>query len=81
MNKISLSSEETERLVAKIKIYFRDELHQDIGGFEAEFLMDFFAKEIGPNFYNQGLLDAQTVFSQKSEEVYYALQELESPLP
>ncbi|MBQ24276.1 MAG: hypothetical protein CL546_04995 [Alcanivorax sp.] len=31
-------------------------LQQDIGGFEAEFLIDFFAKELGPHFYNLGNL-------------------------
>ncbi|MFT6422973.1 MAG: hypothetical protein ACJA2K_001710 [Thalassolituus sp.] len=80
MSKISLSREDTDRLVAKIKTYFNNELDQEIGGFEAEFLIEFFAKEIGPSFYNQGLSDAQTIFSEKTDEVYYSLQELEKPL-
>jgi uncharacterized protein (DUF2164 family) len=80
MSKTSLSRDDTDRLVAKIKTYFNNELDQDIGGFEAEFLIEFFAKEIGPSFYNQGLSDAQTIFSEKTDEVYYSLQELEKPL-
>jgi uncharacterized protein (DUF2164 family) len=80
MSKTSLSREDTDRLVAKIKTYFNNELDQEIGGFEAEFLIEFFAKEIGPSFYNQGLSDAQTIFSEKTDEVYYSLQELEKPL-
>ncbi|MEQ3692453.1 MAG: DUF2164 domain-containing protein [Thalassolituus sp.] len=80
MSKTSLSREDTDRLVAKIKTYFNNELDQEIGGFEAEFLLEFFAKEIGPSFYNQGLSDAQTIFSEKTDEVYYSLQELEKPL-
>ena len=80
MSKTSLSREDTDRLVAKIKTYFNNELDQEIGGFEAEFLIEFFAKEIGPSFYNQGLSDAQTIFSEKTDEVYYLLQELEKPL-
>ena len=80
MSKTSLSREDTDRLVAKIKTYFNTELDQEIGGFEAEFLIEFFAKEIGPSFYNQGLSDAQTIFSEKADEVYYSLQELEHPL-
>ncbi|PHR98578.1 MAG: hypothetical protein COA68_10595 [Oceanobacter sp.] len=80
MSKTSLSREDTDRLVAKIKTYFNTELDQEIGGFEAEFLIEFFAKEIGPSFYNQGLSDAQTIFSEKTDEVYYSLQELEKPL-
>jgi uncharacterized protein (DUF2164 family) len=80
MSKTSLSRDDTDRLVAKIKTYFNNELDQEIGGFEAEFLIEFFAKEIGPSFYNQGLSDAQTIFSEKTDEVYYSLQELEKPL-
>jgi uncharacterized protein (DUF2164 family) len=80
MSKTSLSRDDTDRLVAKIKTYFNNELDQEFGGFEAEFLIEFFAKEIGPSFYNQGLSDAQTIFSEKTDEVYYSLQELEKPL-
>lgn len=79
MNDIKLDKDETARLVSKIKTYFSDELDQDIGSFEAEFLMDFFAKEIGPYFYNQGLSDAHTLFTEKSEEIGYLIQELEKP--
>lgn len=79
MADIKLSKDDTARIVAKIKDYFADELDQDIGGFEAEFLIDFFAKEIGPHFYNQGLADAQTLFNEKAEELTYQIQELEKP--
>ncbi|EGG94160.1 hypothetical protein IMCC1989_243 [gamma proteobacterium IMCC1989] len=47
MSDIKFSKEEKERIVNKVKIYFDNELEQDIGGFEAEFLIDFFSKEIG----------------------------------
>jgi len=50
MSEIKFSANDKERIVTKIKAYFSAELDQDIGGFEAEFLMDFFAKEIGPYF-------------------------------
>jgi uncharacterized protein (DUF2164 family) len=48
-------------------------------GFEAEFLIDFFAREIGPHFYNRGLFDAQQVLTEKMDEVGYVMQELEKP--
>ncbi|EAR62289.1 DUF2164 domain-containing protein [Neptuniibacter caesariensis] len=79
MSDIKLSTDETDRIVSKIKTYFRDELDQDIGGFEAEFLIDFFAKEIGPHFYNQGLADANRVFTEKAEDIGYLIQEMEKP--
>lgn len=79
MSDIKFSKDETDLMVSKIKMYFNDELDQEIGGFEAEFLMGFFAKEIGPYFYNQGLSDAQTLFTEKAEELGYLVQELEKP--
>jgi len=80
MSEIKLSKEEKERIVQKIKKYFADELDQEIGGFDAEFLIDFFAKEIGPYVYNQGLHDAQTLFTEKADEIGYLIQELEKPI-
>ncbi len=79
MTDITFTQDQKDRMVAKIKTYFEDELQQEIGGFEAEFLIDFFAKEIGPYFYNRGLFDAQQVLTEKMEEVGYVMQELEKP--
>lgn len=79
MAEIKLSKDEKDRVVSKVKNYFETELHQDIGGFEAEFLIDFFAKEIGAYFYNQGLSDAQRLFLDKADELSYLIQELEKP--
>lgn len=79
MSEIKFSRDETERIVSKIKSYFNNELNQEIGGFEAEFLIEFFAKEIGPFFYNRGLFDAHALFTEKSEELSYLVQELEKP--
>ncbi len=79
MSDITFSPDQKARMVSKIKAYFEDELGQDIGGFEAEFLIDFFAKELGPHFYNRGLFDAQQVLTEKMDEVGYVMQELEKP--
>ncbi len=79
MSDIKFSRPELELIVSKVKHYFSDELDQEIGAFEAEFLIDFFAKEIGPYFYNRGLSDAHTLLTEKTEEIGYLLQELEKP--
>jgi len=75
----TLTKEQTTQIVAKIKTYFSTELNQEIGSFEAEFLMEFFAKEIGQHFYNSGLADAQKLFTQQLEEAIYMVDELEKP--
>jgi len=79
MSEVKFSKEEKELIVNKVKIYFNNELDQEIGGFEAEFLIDFFADKIGSYFYNRGLNDAQILFTEKTEEIGYLIQELERP--
>lgn len=79
MSEIKFSKDESDRIVSTVKEYFNEELDQKIGSFEAEFLIDFFAKEIGPYFYNRGLSDAQILYREKAEEVGYLIQELEKP--
>jgi uncharacterized protein (DUF2164 family) len=79
MKEIAFSKDEKELIVQKVKKYFDEELRQDIGGFDAEFLIDFFAAEIGSYFYNRGLKDAQLLFTEKAEELGYLVQEMEKP--
>lgn len=79
MSKIELDSRQKSEVIEKLKQYFDKEMHQDIGQFEAEFLLDFFSKEVGSYFYNQGLQDANTVFQDKIEDIQQHLYELEKP--
>lgn len=79
MPDIQFSGDEKEILVRKIKLYFAEELKQEIGRFDAEFLLDFFASEIGGYFYNRGLYDAQAILSSKMDELGEAIYQLERP--
>ncbi|MDH4041199.1 MAG: DUF2164 domain-containing protein [Gammaproteobacteria bacterium] len=79
MSDIKFSKDELDRITGKIKTYFHDEFDQEIGAFEAEFLLEFLCEEIGPYFYNRGLSDAHNLFSGKFEELGYLIQELEKP--
>ena len=56
-------------VVAKLQKYFEDKLQQGIGSFDAEFLLDFFSKELGGYYYNQALADALKSFEIKMEDV------------
>ena len=77
---IEFSRQEKELMAQKVKVYFRDELNQDIGGFDAEFLVDFFAREMGGFFYNRGLYDAETLITEKVSEISDQQLELEKPV-
>lgn len=80
MEKIEFSKAEKEAMTQKVKMYFREELKQDIGNFDAEFLIDFFAEEMGGFFYNRGLYDAETMITEKVSEISDLLLQLEKPV-
>ena len=57
MATIELDRATKDALIVKIQQYTEAELDRKLGSFEAEFLLDFFAKNMGPHFYNQALAD------------------------
>jgi uncharacterized protein (DUF2164 family) len=76
---IEFTRDERSIIARKIQLYFQQELEQKIGQFDAEFLLDFFAEEIGSFFYNRGLYDAQAVLEARLENISDALYEIEKP--
>lgn len=79
MHAIEFSKEEKEILVEKVKSYFESELNQDIGQFDAEFLIDFFSVNLGGYYYNRGLQDAQVVIRSKLDDLEVEVESLEKP--
>jgi len=77
MSNIELSPEQKEQAITKLKKYFDSEMGQDLGQFEADFLLDFIGSEIGAYFYNQGLKDAGALMDKKLEDIQQHLYELE----
>ena len=80
MTIIQFSTEEKQQIVSKVKHYFETEMDREIGGFEAEFLVDFFAREIGGYFYNRGLYDAQAVVTARVGDIADAIADIEKPV-
>ncbi len=79
MSNIEFSKAEKELITRKVQMYFSKELDQELGQFDAEFLIDFFAAEVGAYFYNRGLRDAQSVIEAKVADIADALYEIEKP--
>lgn len=79
MSNIEFSAARKDALILKLQRYFQAELEQDLEQFDAEFLLDFFAKEMGNAYYNQGLYDAQTVLNEKIDSISDAIYEIEKP--
>lgn len=69
MSKIEFTSKQREAMVQKLQSYFEQELDQELEQFDAEFLLDFFSKDIGAHFYNKGLHDARAIFETRVESI------------
>ena len=74
---VEFASEEKEQLERMIKTYFQDELGQEIGRFEAGYVLDFFSDKMGTQFYNKGLFDAQAILEKRMETITEAIHQLE----
>jgi len=77
MAEIKFSRDQKTRLVVEIQRYFEKELDQDIGDFDAEFLLDFFSETVGGVYYNQGVNDARKLLDEKLDTITESFYELE----
>ena len=77
---IKFDPQEKEQIITKLQQYFSRELDQELGQFDADFLLDFFAEHIGAYFYNQGLYDAQQIVNDRAEQITDAIYELEQAI-
>ncbi len=80
MSTIEFNAEEKEAISQRIKRYFETELDQEIGSFEAQFLLEFISEEIGAYYYNRGLQDALVLFQERMDSAADAIYEIEKPL-
>lgn len=80
MTPIKFTPAEKSLLIDKLQRYFATELEQDLAQFDADFLLDFFTKELGAVYYNRGLYDAQALMSEKLELISEQIVELELPI-
>ena len=81
MKKLKFEKEERDAIVGKIRRYFAEEMEQELGVIPSEQLLNFFSEQIGPFYYNQGLNDAQAVFTRSVDNIndeIYALEQREA---
>lgn len=81
MSAIELSAADKELATGKLQRYLAEELDIELGSFQVQFLLDFFADQLGWQFYNQGLADALQAMEKKLEEVADLVYELEMQEP
>lgn len=68
-NKIALSKEKKEKVIAAIIDYFAKERDEDLGYLAATLILDFFIEKLGPEFYNQGVYDSYKRMSEMVEDL------------
>jgi len=76
---MEITKESKDVIIKNIQDYFKENLDQDIGNFDALFLFEFFHDQIGGYFYNQALADVHTMISDKVESMTEGLNELIKP--
>lgn len=74
---IDFSIQERDALVQRVREFMSKELNTDLGRFDAEFLVDFFTKEIGAFYYNHGLYDAQAALEKRLDDLRESILSLE----
>lgn len=73
---INLPKEAKDQMIGSIQAYFELERDETIGELGAEMLVDFFVKEIGLYYYNQGVDDAKVMVEQRWSAVEEDLESL-----
>ena len=81
MSEIDFSAEEKTVLVERLRGWFDTELDRELGQFPAELLLEFLTRELGPCWYNLGLIDARAAFELRLDEIGETIHELEKATP
>lgn len=77
---LTLARSDKDAIVAKLQAFVDKEFGLNLGQFEAGDLLNFFADEVGPFFYNQGLRDAQAVVRKRVDDIGEAIDNLAKPV-
>lgn len=69
-NKIELSKEKKDYMIAAIKQYFLKEREEDLGDLAAMLILDFVMEKLAPEIYNQGIEDSYMYINDKIQDVF-----------
>lgn len=67
--RIKLTPEKKEMMASAIKKYFHKERDEELGDLAATLMLDFITKELGPEFYNQGVYDSYRFTHDRTEDL------------
>lgn len=74
---LQLDATQTQDAVLAIKSFMADRFELELGSFEAEEVLDFFAREFAPHFYNKAISDVQAHLKDRFDSIESDLWALE----
>ena len=79
--RIALSDDRRRDLVSAVQRFAADEFDVELSGFQAEGLLDFFVRHLGPTVYNQAIQDARAFLHDKLTDLEGEFYEPEESRP
>lgn len=76
---VRLEPEQTQRVVTALQTLLDDSFEVRLGRFEVEELLDFFARECGPLYYNKAVADVQALLREHVDSLESDIWALEKP--
>jgi len=77
---MKITKEQRELMIADIQYFFLRERDEEITGFAAETVLNFFQESLAPHFYNAAIHDAKHVLEQQFLSLEEEMATLERPV-
>ncbi|AHF70136.1 MULTISPECIES: DUF2164 domain-containing protein [Pseudomonas] len=74
---LTLTPEQEQQAIDKLKRLFAQRFEMDLGSFEVAEVLEFFTSEIAPHYYNRAVFDAQQLLKERFESIESDLWSLE----
>ena len=74
---LTLDAAQEQAAQQTIKRFLEDRFELELGSFEAQEVLDLFAREIAPLYYNKAILDVQSYLKERFESIESDLWALE----
>ena len=74
---MTLNTEQEREACAAIKCFMAERFELELGRFEAAEVLELFAREVAPHYYNRAIFDVQTHLKERFESIESDLWALE----
>jgi uncharacterized protein (DUF2164 family) len=74
---MTLSAEQEREACLAIKRFMSERFELELGSFEAAEVLELFAREVAPHYYNRAIFDVQTHLKERFESIESDLWALE----